>query len=37
MTHNLQISSDFIESWLKLTRFGNLVIIGFAQYFTAAF
>ncbi|HET6541986.1 MAG TPA: geranylgeranylglycerol-phosphate geranylgeranyltransferase [Chryseolinea sp.] len=33
----LLISSDFIESWLKLTRFGNLVIIGFAQYFTAGF
>ncbi|HEY9045297.1 MAG TPA: geranylgeranylglycerol-phosphate geranylgeranyltransferase [Ohtaekwangia sp.] len=27
----------FIESLLKLTRFGNLVIIGVAQYFTAAF
>jgi 4-hydroxybenzoate polyprenyltransferase len=37
MTQTLQISSDFIESWLKLTRFGNLVIIGFAQYFTAGF
>ncbi|MDH4090480.1 MAG: geranylgeranylglycerol-phosphate geranylgeranyltransferase [Cyclobacteriaceae bacterium] len=31
------ISSNFVESLLKLTRFGNLVIIGFAQYFTAAF
>ncbi|HMG93090.1 MAG TPA: geranylgeranylglycerol-phosphate geranylgeranyltransferase [Chryseolinea sp.] len=37
MRQTLQISSDFIESWLKLTRFGNLVIIGFAQYFTAGF
>ncbi|HEX6889539.1 MAG TPA: geranylgeranylglycerol-phosphate geranylgeranyltransferase [Chryseolinea sp.] len=37
MTQTLQISSGFIESWLKLTRFGNLVIIGFAQYFTAGF
>jgi 4-hydroxybenzoate polyprenyltransferase len=27
----------FIESLLKLTRFGNLVIIGIAQYFTAGF
>jgi 4-hydroxybenzoate polyprenyltransferase len=35
--YQLQFSSDFIESWLKLTRFGNLVIIGFAQYFTAGF
>jgi len=31
------LSSNFIESMLKLTRFGNLIIIGFAQYFTAAF
>jgi 4-hydroxybenzoate polyprenyltransferase len=37
MPHTLKLSSDFIESWLKLTRFGNLVIIGFAQYCTAAF
>lgn len=28
---------DFIASLLKLTRFGNLVIIGLAQYFTAGF
>jgi 4-hydroxybenzoate polyprenyltransferase len=28
---------DFITSLLKLTRFGNLVIIGLAQYFTAGF
>jgi 4-hydroxybenzoate polyprenyltransferase len=27
----------FISSLLKLTRFGNLLIIGFAQYFTAVF
>lgn len=37
MTQNLSFSSNFIESLLKLTRFGNLVIIGFAQYFTSAF
>lgn len=30
-------SRVFIESLLKLTRFGNLVIIGITQYFTAAF
>jgi len=28
---------NFIASILKLTRFGNLVIIAFAQYFTSAF
>ncbi|HOX81579.1 MAG TPA: geranylgeranylglycerol-phosphate geranylgeranyltransferase [Chryseolinea sp.] len=28
---------NLIESLLKLTRFGNLLIIGLAQYFTAAF
>jgi 4-hydroxybenzoate polyprenyltransferase len=27
---------NFIQSLLKLTRFGNLLIIAFAQYFTAA-
>jgi 4-hydroxybenzoate polyprenyltransferase len=27
--------STFLESLLKLTRFGNLIIIGLAQYFTA--
>lgn len=37
MTEPLSFSSSFLESLLKLTRFGNLVIIGFAQYFTAAF
>jgi len=31
------ISRSFIESLLKLTRFGNLVIIALAQYFTAGF
>ena len=31
------ISRTFIESLLKLTRFGNLIIIGLAQYFTAGF
>jgi 4-hydroxybenzoate polyprenyltransferase len=30
-------SGGFVESMLKLTRFGNLVMISFAQYFTAAF
>ena len=30
-------SGGFIEAILKLTRFGNLIIIAFAQYFTAAF
>ena len=28
---------DFVASLLKLTRFGNLIIIGLAQYFTAGF
>lgn len=37
MTDPLSFISSFLESLLKLTRFGNLVIIGFAQYFTAAF
>jgi 4-hydroxybenzoate polyprenyltransferase len=37
MTNQLSFSSNFIESILKLTRFGNLMIIGFAQYFTSAF
>jgi len=37
MIQPLSFSSNFIESLLKLTRFGNLVIIGFAQYFTAGF
>ena len=30
-------SRSFIESLLKLTRFGNLIIIALAQYFTAGF
>ena len=37
MIQQVSVSSNFIESLLKLTRFGNLVIIGFAQYFTAGF
>ena len=37
MARQLTLSSSFVESILKLTRFGNLVIIGFAQYFTAGF
>lgn len=28
---------NFLSSLLKLTRFGNLLIIGFAQYFTAGY
>jgi 4-hydroxybenzoate polyprenyltransferase len=31
------MSRSFIESLLKLTRFGNLIIIALAQYFTAGF
>ena len=31
------ISRSFIESLLKLTRFGNLMIIALTQYFTAGF
>lgn len=31
------ISRSFLESLLKLTRFGNLVIIALTQYFTAGF
>jgi 4-hydroxybenzoate polyprenyltransferase len=37
MAQELSQVSAFIESLFKLTRFGNLVIIGFAQYFTARF
>jgi 4-hydroxybenzoate polyprenyltransferase len=29
--------ASFFKSLLRLTRFGNLLIIGFAQYFSAAF
>lgn len=31
------VKKGFFESLLKLTRFGNLIIIAFAQYFTAGF
>jgi len=31
------LSTSFFNSLLKLTRFGNLVIIGLTQYFTAGF
>ena len=31
------VSRSFIESLLKLTRFGNLIIIALTQYFTAGF
>lgn len=31
------MNRTFLESMLKLTRFGNLVIIALAQYFTAGF
>jgi len=37
MAQELSQVSTFVESLFKLTRFGNLVIIGFAQYFTARF
>ena len=37
MIRHLSFFTNFIESMLKLTRFGNLVIIGFSQYFTARF
>jgi 4-hydroxybenzoate polyprenyltransferase len=37
MARLLTLTSSFVESIFKLTRFGNLVIIGFAQYFTAGF
>lgn len=37
MADLLTRSGEFMESMLKLTRFGNLVMIAFAQYFTAAF
>jgi len=33
----LQPKTSILESLLKLTRFGNLIIIGLAQFFTAAF
>ncbi|SHG98422.1 4-hydroxybenzoate polyprenyltransferase [Chryseolinea serpens] len=37
MAQELSQVSTFVESLFKLTRFGNLVIIAFAQYFTARF
>ena len=37
MTRAKTKKRNFIEAVLKLTRFGNLTIIGLAQYFTAAF
>lgn len=37
MNAELLISRSFIESLLKLTRFGNLIIIALAQYFTSGF
>ena len=37
MKSEIFVNRTFIESLLKLTRFGNLVIIGLAQYFTAGF
>ncbi len=37
MKADIFTNRTFIESLLKLTRFGNLVIIGLAQYFTAGF
>src|SRR5688572_18811611 len=37
MAAEVNTINSFLESLLKLTRFGNLVIIGLAQYFTAGF
>ncbi len=37
MTISLPAISRFIESFLRLTRFWNLLIIALAQYFTAYF
>lgn len=37
MKRNPILSTSFFNSLLKLTRFGNLVIIGLTQYFTAGF
>jgi len=37
MTRGKTKKINFIEAVLKLTRFGNLIIIGLAQYFTAVF
>lgn len=37
MESSVMMNRTFLESMLKLTRFGNLVIIALAQYFTAGF
>lgn len=37
MEASAHINRSFLESMLKLTRFGNLIIIGLSQYFTAGF
>lgn len=37
MKPDIFVNRTFIESLLKLTRFGNLIIIALAQYFTAGF
>lgn len=37
MKVQLAHTTHFFQSLLKLTRFGNLIIIAFAQYFTAIF
>ncbi len=37
MAKNLQRKRQLLQSLFGLTRFGNLVIIGLAQYFTALF
>jgi len=37
MVDLLPRTGKFVESILKLTRFGNLVMVAFTQYFTAAF
>lgn len=37
MATSHQPVKDFVGSLIKLTRFGNLIIIGLAQYFTAGF
>lgn len=37
MTQQLPLTTKFITSFLRLTRFWNLLIIGLAQYFSAGF
>src|SRR5690606_23963105 len=37
MESSIMMNRTFLESMLKLTRFGNLVIIALSQYFTAGF